>query len=84
MSNIYGLLNLNRDILENFALQGRLIENNVETDRILRNATRKLKAIGDRMQDDGKRPEFNQQSIEEVIEKVKREANLMVQMKSGR
>lgn len=75
MSNIYGLLNLNRDILENFALQGRLIENNVETDRILRNATRKLKAIEDRMQDDGKRPEFNQQSIEEVIEKVKREAN---------
>lgn len=75
MSNIYGLLNLNRDILENFALQGRLIENNVETDRILRNATRKLKAIEDRMQDDGKRPEFNQQTIEEVIEKVKREAN---------
>lgn len=75
MSDIYGLLNLNRDILENFALQGRLIENNVETDRILRNATRKLKAIEDRMQDDGKRPEFNQQSIEEVIEKVKREAN---------
>lgn len=75
MSNIYGLLNLNRDILENFALQGRLIENNVETDRILRNTTRKLKAIEDRMQDDGKRPEFNQQSIEEVIEKVKREAN---------
>lgn len=27
------------------------------------------------MQDDGKRPEFNQQSIEEVIEKIKREAN---------
>lgn len=75
MSNIYGLLNLNRDILENFALQGRLIENNVETDRILRNATRKLKTIEDRMQDDGKRPEFNQQSIEEVVEKVKREAN---------
>lgn len=75
MSDIYGLLNLNRDILENFALQGRLIENNVETDRILRNATRKLKAIEDKMQDDGKRPEFNQQSIEAVIEKVKREAN---------
>lgn len=75
MSDIYGLLNLNWDILENFALQGRLIENNVETDRILRNATRKLKAIEDKMQDDGKRPEFNQQSIEAVIEKVKREAN---------
>lgn len=75
MSNVYGLLNLNRHILENFALQGRLIENNVETDRILRNATRKLKAIEDRMQDDGKRPDFNLQSIEEVIEKVKREAN---------
>lgn len=67
------MLNLNPDFLENFALQGRLIENNVETDRILRNATRKLKAIEDRMQDDGKRPDFNQQSIEEVIEKVKRE-----------
>lgn len=75
MSDIYGLLNLNRDILENFALQGRLIENNVETDRILRNAIRKLKTIENRMQDDGKRPEFNQQSIEEVIEKIKREAN---------
>lgn len=75
MSNVYGLLNLNRDILENFALQGRLIENNVETDRILRNATRQLKVIEDRMQDDGKRPDFNLQSIEEVIEKVKREAN---------
>ena len=74
MNNIYGLLNLNRDILENFALQGRLIENNVETDRILRNATRKLQAIENRMQDDGKRPEFNQQSIEEVLEKVKRQA----------
>lgn len=72
MSNIYGLLGLNQDILENFALQGRLIENNVETDRILRNATRKLKAIEDRMQDDGKRPDFNLQSIEEVIDKVKR------------
>lgn len=72
MSSVYGLLNLNRDILENFALQGRLIENNVETDRILKNATRKLKAIEDRMQDDGKRPDFNLQSIEEVIEKVKR------------
>lgn len=70
MSDVYGLLNLNHDILENFALQGRLIENNVETDRILRNATRKLKAIEDRMQDDGKRPDFNLQSIEEVIEKV--------------
>ncbi len=75
MSDIYGLLNLNRDILENFALQGRLIENNVETDRIIRNAIRKLKTIENRMQDDGKRPEFNQQSIEEVIEKIKREAN---------
>lgn len=75
MSDIYGLLKLNRDILENFALQGCLIENNVETDRILRNATRKLKTIEDRMQDDGKRPEFNQQSIEEAIEKIKREAN---------
>lgn len=75
MSDIYGLLNLNRDILENFALQGRLIENNVETDRILRNAIRKLKTIENRMQDDGKRPKFNQQSIEEVIEKIKREAN---------
>lgn len=75
MSDIYGLLNLNRDILENFALQGCLIENNVETDRILRNATRKLKTIENRMPDDGKRPEFNQQSIEEVIEKIKREAN---------
>lgn len=73
MSNIYGLLNLNRDILENFAWQGRMIENNVETDRILRNTMRKLKTIEDRMQDDGKRPDFNQQSIEEVIEKVKRE-----------
>lgn len=72
MSDVYGLLNMNREILENFALQGRLIENNVETDRILRNATRKLKAIEDRMQDDGKRPDFNQQSIEEVIYKVKR------------
>lgn len=56
MSSVYGLLNLNRDILENFALQGRLIENNVETDRILKNATRKLKAIEDRMQDEGSDP----------------------------
>lgn len=75
MSNIYGLLNLNQGILENFSLQGRLIENNIETDRVLRNAKRKLKTIEDRMQDDGKRPDFNQQSIEEVIEKVKRETN---------
>lgn len=75
MSNIYVLLNLNQDILDNFALQGRLIENNVETDRILRNAMHKLKTIEERMGDDGKRPDFNQQSIEEVMEKVKRDTN---------
>lgn len=72
MTNIYKLLKLNQELLKNFALQGNLIENNVETDRVLRNATRKLKAIEDRMQDDGMRPNFNSQSVEEVINKVKR------------
>lgn len=72
MSNVYELLHLNAGILENFALQGRDIEKNVGLDRILRDSTRKLKAIQERMQDDGKRPAFNVQSIEEVISKVKR------------
>lgn len=72
MTKIYRLLNLNRELLQNFALQGKLVENNVETDRVLRNATRKLKAIEDRMQDDGKRPDFNTQSIEAAIKKIKR------------
>ena len=72
MSNVYELLNLDGNILENFALQGRHIEKNVVLDRALRNSMRKLKEIEERMQDDGKRPEFNRQSIEEVIAKVKR------------
>lgn len=75
MNNVYELLSLNQDILENFALQGRLIENNVETNRSLKNATRKLKAIEDKMQDNGKRPDFNLQSIDDVIDKVKRCSN---------
>lgn len=72
MSDVFGLLGLNRDILENFALQGRWIENDVETDRMLKNHTRRLKSIEERMQDDGRRPLFNAQSVDAVIEKVKR------------
>lgn len=72
MENIYGLLNMNGDILANFALQGRDVENNLEAERILKRATRRLKDIEDRMQSDGRKPEFSVQSVNYVIEKVKR------------
>lgn len=72
MSNIYGLLNLDSEILKNFALQGRYVEKNVELDKALRNATRRLDAVKERMCDGGERPAFNYQSIDEVIAKVKR------------
>lgn len=72
MSNIYGLLNLDSEILKNFALQGRYVEKNVELDKALRNATRRLDAVKERMCDGGERPAFNSQSIDEVIAKVKR------------
>lgn len=71
MSDIYELLNLHKEILENFALQGRLIEKDIQLERTLRNASRTLKAIEDRFQDDGHRPVFDTKSIEEVIAKLK-------------
>ena len=72
MENIYGLLNMNSDILANFALQGREVENNLEAERILKRAARRLKDIEDRMQSDGRKPEFSIKSVNEVIEKVKK------------
>lgn len=74
MSDIYGLLKLNRDLLGNFALQARSIEKNVETDRILRDAARQLQAIEERMQDDGRPPEYSQQKVDAVLNKARVDA----------
>lgn len=73
MDSIFNLLNINGEALSNYALQGREVENNLEIERILKRTTRRLKEIEDRMQSDGKRPEFSQQSVNEVIERVKKE-----------
>lgn len=73
MDSIFNLLNINGEALSNYALQGREVENNLEIERILKRSARKLKDIEDRQQSDGKRPEFSQQSINEVIEKVKKD-----------
>ena len=75
MENIYNLLNMNSEVLANFALQGREIENNLETERILKRVTRRLKDIEDRMVYDGRKPDFSVKSVNEVIEKVKRSEN---------
>lgn len=74
MGNIYGLLGLNSELLGNFALQSRDVEKNVEIDRILRANERRLKEIDDKLKSDGGRPDFNQQSVDRLIEKVKRDA----------
>lgn len=74
MNSIWDLLNVNRDIFTNFSLQGHDIENNIELDRILKKVTRKLKSIEEEMQSNSLRPNFNQKSINEIIEKVKEDA----------
>lgn len=75
MISIFNLLNINEEALSNYALQGREVENNLEIERILKRSVRRLKDIENRMQSDGKRPEFSQQSINYVIEKVKKESS---------
>lgn len=74
MDSIFNLLNINGEALSNYALHGREVENNLEIERILKRSARKLKDIEDRQQSDN-RPEFSQQSINEVIEKVKKEVD---------
>ena len=74
MSDIYGLLNLNADILANFALQGRDIERNEGNARILRDAARRLKEIENSIGVSSGRPEISQQSIDEVVAKMKADA----------
>ncbi len=68
----FHLLDIDKSTLSDFALQSIEIENNIETGRILKRAARRLKDIEDRMQSDGKRPEFSRQSVDEVIKKIKR------------
>lgn len=75
MDSVFNLLSINNEALSNFALQSREIENNLETERILKRSARKLKNIEDRMQPDGKRPQFSRQSVNEVIEKVNKEVD---------
>lgn len=75
MDSIFNLLNINNEALSNFSLQSREIENNLETERILKRSVRRLKDIENRLQSDGKRPVFSQQSVSEVLEKVKREVD---------
>lgn len=75
MGNIYGMLGLNSELLGNFALQSRDVEKNIEIDRILRIHERRFKEIDDKFKSDGRRPDFNQQSVDQLIEKVKRDAS---------
>ena len=74
MNDIYRLLNLNADILANFALQGRDIERNEGNDRILRKAARRLKEIENSIVVTSDRPNISQKSIDEVVAKMKADA----------
>lgn len=71
MNGIYGLLNLNPEILENFALQGRDIEKNEGNARILRESARRLKEIGKSVMVSSARPDFSTQSVDEVVGRIK-------------
>lgn len=73
MSNIYNLLNINSEILHDFSLQAlRVDENQIE--KIINKNTRKLKMIEERMFV-SKGIKVSQQSIEDVIKKVRKFAD---------
>ncbi len=74
MDNLFTLLSLDREALTNYTLQSREVENNLEAGRILNRAARRLKDIENRMTSDGRKPEFSQKSVEEVIAKIKNHA----------
>lgn len=70
MDEIYGILKLDSDLIANFALQGRLIENNIETDRILKRTVHTFKEIQEKVQPGADRLEIPQRTIDEVLDKV--------------
>ena len=72
MYDAFGLLNLNADVMSNYALQAREIGNDYEAVRILDRSNHRLREIAGKMQSDGKRPDFGKQSVNAVIEKFMR------------
>ena len=70
MDEIYGILKLDSDLIANFDLQGRLIENNIETDRILKRTVHAFKEIQEKVQPGADRLEIPQRTIDEVLDKV--------------
>ncbi len=74
MSNVYQLLKLNRDLLENFSLQSRDIENNIECDRVINRAIKQLKEIEEKTQLTDARPQFRQETVNEIVDKLKNAA----------
>lgn len=76
MMDVYGELNINKDIFTNFSLQAREIENNIETKRILKHAINRLKDIEKLNQSEGKRPEFNMKTVEAVLDKLERDSKV--------
>ena len=75
MANIYGLLGLNKDELENFELQGKVVQENVGIQRILNSASKRLKEIEQMMTAFDTRPEFSAIQTSEIINKLKADAN---------
>lgn len=69
MSEIFGLLNLNSDIIANFALQSHEIDKDIECERILRRSERRLKEIETSMPADS-RPNFKQNDVDYIVSQV--------------
>lgn len=70
MSDIYSLLGLNEDALNNFHLQANTVADH-QTEKVVNANMRQLKAIEDRMLTDCS-SKFTLKSVDEVLEKVKR------------
>lgn len=75
MSSIYGLLNIKEETIRDFSLQSLSIQRNTGIDRILNNAVRDLKEIALKASSAPARPEYSNETIEEIIEKVKKDAS---------
>lgn len=74
MSSIYAILNLEQDIIDNFALQGQDINNNVQIERILRRNANELKSLQDKFVSESDRPHFSQKAVDSVLSDVKEDA----------
>ena len=74
MTDIFGILNLNPDIICKFEDQGRVVQDNVGVERILNNAAKQLKDIEKRVAISSARPEFSPNIVADIIEKMKEDA----------